>query len=70
MLTVFQFPIFFLNTSMVNDRIVVTPLFQMTCQFLKPLFGILFIGADALDSKSLAVRNTFGAMLRMITLWG
>jgi hypothetical protein len=38
--------------SMVNDRIVVTPLFQMTCQFPKPLFGSLFIGADAFDSES------------------
>jgi hypothetical protein len=34
------------------------------------LFGSLFIGADVFDSESLAVRNTFGTMLRMITLWG
>jgi hypothetical protein len=55
---------------MVNARIVVTPLFQMTFQFPKPFFGGLFVGADAFDSKSLAVRNTVGAMLRMTTLWG
>jgi hypothetical protein len=55
---------------MVNARIVVTPLFQMTFQFPKPLFGGLFVGADAFDSESLAVRNTFGAMFRMTTLWG
>ena len=34
------------------------------------VFCSLFIGADALDSESLAVRNTAGAMLRMTTLWG
>jgi hypothetical protein len=28
------------------------------------------VGADAFDSESLVVRNTFGAMLRMTTLWG
>jgi hypothetical protein len=44
---------------MVNARIVVTPLFQMTFQFPKPFFGGLFVGADAFDSESLAVRNTF-----------
>ena len=55
---------------MVNARIVVTPLLQMTFQFPKPFFGGLFVGADAFDSESLAVRNTFGAMLRMTTLWG
>jgi hypothetical protein len=42
----------------------------MTFQFFKPFFGGLFVGADAFDSESLAVRNTFGAMLRMTTLWG
>jgi hypothetical protein len=47
--------------------IVVTPLFQMTFQFPKPFFGGFFIGADAFDSESLAVRNTFGAMFRMTT---
>jgi hypothetical protein len=56
--------------TMVNARIVVTPLFQMTFQFRKPFFGGLFVGADAFDSESLAVRNTFGAMFRMTTLWG
>ena len=56
--------------TMVNARIVVTPLFQMTFQFPKPFFGGLFVGADAFDSESLAVRNTFGAMFRMTTLWG
>jgi hypothetical protein len=55
---------------MVNARIVVTPRFQMTFQFPKPFFGGLFAGADAFDSESLAVRNIFGAMLRMTTLWG
>ena len=54
----------------VNARIVATPLFQMICQFPKPCFCSLFIGADAFDSESLAVRNTVGAMLRMTTLWG
>jgi hypothetical protein len=34
----------------------------MTFQFPKPFFGGLFVGADAFDSESLAVRNTFGAM--------
>ena len=67
--------VFSVNTTcfvktMVNARIVVTPLFQMTFQFPKPFFGSLFIGADAFDSESLAVRNTFGAMFRMTTLWG
>jgi hypothetical protein len=42
----------------------------VTFQFPKPFFGGLFVGADAFDSESLAVRNTFGAMLRMTTLWG
>ena len=56
--------------AMVNARIVVTPLFQMTFQFPKPLFGSLFIRADAFDSESLAVRNTFGTMFRMTILWG
>jgi hypothetical protein len=42
----------------------------MTFQFPKPFFGGLFVGADAFDSESLAVRNTFGAMFRMTTLWG
>jgi hypothetical protein len=55
---------------MVNACIVVTPLFQMTFQFPKPFFCGLFVGADAFDSESLAVRNTFGAMFRMTTLWG
>jgi hypothetical protein len=41
---------------------------QMTFQFPKPFFGSLFIGTDAFDSESLAVRNTFGAMIRMTTL--
>jgi hypothetical protein len=49
--------VFSVNTTcfvktMVNARIVVTPLFQMTFQFPKPFFG----GFDALDSESLAVR--------------
>jgi hypothetical protein len=56
--------------AMVNARIVVTPLFQMTFQFPKPFFGSLFIGADAYDSESFAVQNTFSAMFRMTTLWG
>ena len=34
----------------------------MTFQFPKPFFGGLFVGADAFDSESLDVRNTFGAM--------
>jgi hypothetical protein len=51
--------------TMVNARIVVTPLFQMTFQLPKPFFGSLFIGADAFDSESLAVWNTFGAMFRV-----
>jgi hypothetical protein len=67
--------VFSVNTTcfvktMVNARIVVTPLFQITFQFPKPFFGGLFVGADAIDSESLAVRNTFGAMFRMTTLWG
>ena len=67
--------VFSVNTTcfvktMVNARIVVTPLFQMTFQFPKPCFGGLFVGAVAFDSESLAVRNTFGAMFRMTTLWG
>ena len=33
-------------------------------------FGSLFIGAYAFDAESLAVRNTFGAMLRMTTPCG
>ena len=41
----------------------------MTFQFPKPFFGGLFVGADAFDSESLAVRNTVGAMFRMTTLW-
>ena len=36
----------------------------------KMFFCGLFVGADAFDSESLAVRNTFGAMFRMTTLWG
>ena len=67
--------VFSVNTTccvktMVNARIVVTPLFQMICQFPKPCFCCLFIGADALDSVSLAVRNTVGAIFRMTTPWG
>jgi hypothetical protein len=67
--------VFSVNTTccvkaMVNARIVVTPLFQMICQFPKTCFCRLFIGADALDSEILAVRNTFGAMFRMTTPWG
>ena len=67
------FVFFSVNTTcfvktMVNARIVVTPLFQMTFQFPKPFFGSLFIGADAFDSESLAVRNTFGAMFRITIL--
>jgi hypothetical protein len=67
--------VFSVNTTcfvkaMVNARIVVTPLFQMTFQFPKPFFGGLFVGTDAFDSESLAIRNTFGAMFRMTTLWG
>jgi hypothetical protein len=37
---------------MVNARIVVTRLLQMTFQFPKPFFGGLFVGADAFDSPS------------------
>ena len=53
--------VFSVNTTcfvitMVNARIVVTPLFQMTFQFPKPFFGGLFVGTDAIDSESLAVR--------------
>ena len=67
--------VFSVNTTccvktMVNARIVLTSLFQMICQFPKPCFCSLFIGADALDSESLAVRNTVGKMFRMTTLWG
>jgi hypothetical protein len=67
--------VFYVNTTcfaktMVNARIVVMPLFQMTFQFPKLFFGSLFIGANVFDSESLAVRNTFGAMFRMTTLWG
>ena len=67
--------VFSVNTTcfvktMVNARIAVATLFQMTFQFTKPFFGSLFIGADAFDSESFAVRNTFGAMFRMTTLWG
>ena len=67
--------VFSVNTTcfaktMVNAPMVVTPLFQMIYQFPKPFFCSLFIGADAFDSESLAVRNTFGAMLRMTTPWG
>jgi hypothetical protein len=54
---------------MVNARIVETPLFHMIFQFPKPFFGSLFIGAYAYDSESLAVRNTFGAIFKMTTLW-
>ena len=73
--TFFSLYFFSVNTTcfvktMVNARIVVTPLFQMTFQFPKPFFGGLFVGADAFDSESLAVRNTFGAMFRMTILWG
>lgn len=67
--------VFSVNTTcfvktMVNARIVVTPLFQMAFQFPKPFLGSLFIGTDAFYTESLAVWNTFGAMLRMTTLWG
>ena len=54
--------------TMVNARIVETPLFQITFQFPKPFFGGLFVGADAFDSESLAVQNTFDGMFRMTTL--
>ena len=52
--------VFSVNTTcfvkaMVNARIVVTPLFQMTFQFPEPFFGGLFVGADAFDSESLAL---------------
>jgi ribosomal protein L39E len=42
------------------------------CKIFKEPRGFcsLFIGPDAFDSESLAVRNTFGAMFRMTTLWG
>ena len=46
-------PLCFVKT-MVNARIAVTPLFQMTFQFPNPFFGGLFVGADAFDSESLA----------------
>ena len=64
--------VFSVNTTciiktMVNARIAVATLFQMTFQ---PFLGSLFIGADAFDSESIAVRNTVGAMFRMTTLWG
>ena len=53
--------VFTVNTTcfvktMVNARIAVATLFQMTFQFPKPFFGSLFIGADAFDSESFAVR--------------
>ena len=56
------FVFFSVNTTcfvktMVNARIVVTLIFQMTFQFPKPFFGSLFIGADAFDSGSLAERK-------------
>jgi hypothetical protein len=49
--------VFSVNTTcfvktMVNARIVVAPLFQMTFQFPKPFFGGLIVGADAFDSES------------------
>ena len=61
--------VFSVNTTcfaktMVNASIVVTPLFPMTFLFSKTFLGSLFNGADAFDSESLAVRNTFGAMFR------
>jgi hypothetical protein len=56
--------------TMVNARIAIAPLFQITFQFPKPIFGSLFIGAVAFDSESLAVRNTLGAMFRITTMWG
>ena len=56
--------------TMVNARIVATPLFQMAFQFPEPFLGNLFNGADAFDSESLAVRNNYGATLRTTTLWG
>jgi hypothetical protein len=67
--------VFSVNTTcfankMVNARIVATPLFQMAFQFPEPFFGNLFIGADAFDSESLAVRNNYGATFRTTTLWG
>jgi hypothetical protein len=67
--------VFAVNTTcfgktMVNARIAVAPLFQMIFQFPKPFSCSLVIGADAFDSESLAVRNTFCTMLRMTTLWG
>ena len=64
--------VFSVNTTcfaktMVNARIAVATLFQMTFQFPKPFYGSLFIGAY---SENFAIRNTFGAMFRMTTLWG
>ena len=56
--------------TIVNAHIVIIPLFQMICQFPKPCFCSLYIGADAFDSESLAARNTVGAMVRMTTPWG
>ena len=66
--------VFSVNTTclvktMVYARIVVNPLFHMIFQFPQPCFGSLFIRADAYDSETLAVRNTFGAMFMMTTLW-
>jgi len=55
--------------TMVNARIVVAPLFQMTFQFPKLFLGSLFIGTNAFYSESLTVWNTFGAMFRMTILW-
>ena len=67
--------VFSVNTTcfaktIVNASIVVTPLFPMTFLFSKTLLGSMFNGADAFDSESLAVRNTFSAMFWMTTLWG
>jgi hypothetical protein len=52
------------------EKLIIQSVFQMTFQFSNPFFGGVFVGADAFDSESLAVRNTFGAMFRMTTLWG
>jgi hypothetical protein len=56
------------NEKKTNNRVpFVITYHPVLSNLSKPCFCSLFIGADAFDSESLAVRNTVGAMCRMTT---
>ena len=71
----FMLDVFFLSIPLALSKqwlmlALFNPSFPDDISVPQAFFCSLFIGADAFDSESLAVRNTFGAMFRMTTLWG